>query len=262
MLSLKESVFKKYQAQQKRKLEDVGIDDDEIYKSFKQIKYEDSKIYYNVTNIISTNRNKLKELFTGDKFYEFVPYTALMDQKDIDLIKSSYAKVLEWYDKIECSESYMEFDQAYEDCLATILSKFPDRALRSTLSVFEVSIPMPYGHFYAAVTKLRDAYSFNKVDYEFYAAARNMGLKKIQRAEMTQLLYNEVISPSDESYNTLDLQYLQLIEVFRTTYAWMTPKFMIDQNAGLNLDVDRYKIYVKMGELCSNNKEDLIEWCK
>ena len=245
------------------------IEEDGEGSEYLKIKQSKSTIiYYMITNIISTSRIKLVELFQGDKFYEMIPYHLFMSKDKLEDIKMLYGKLFDCYETVKDKETFLKFEDTYQQCINCILEGFPKGEERDILEVTEVSIPMPFGLFYTAVTQLKESYNFDKISYDEYASCRDYSLRNkdndyaLIKPHLQCILYEDVVSPSDKRYNDLDVKYLDVIPTFCTVYGWLTDKCVSKTTAGLSLDVDRFKLYVRMGEMLGPAyyfKEDMLQ---
>lgn len=251
----------------KRSAEEAFEEDCDSYLKIKEAKTV--KIRCALTNIISNNRAKLRELFTGELMHEILPFETYIIPDDLKTLKSMYTDVLDCYDKIEDLQSFNRFEVAYENVINFIFKLFPLRD-NGYLEINRINIPLPFGLFYAVITKLRDVYNAGSITWPEFAACRDYALRTGKNASkyslmskhMNYMYYDDMVSPTDPKYNDLDVKYLDIIPTFIQTYGWWTPKVVYMYNAGLSLQVDRYKIHVKLGELVSEDNyqsEDMLE---
>lgn len=252
----------------KRKVDEAFEDDCDSYLKIKESKKV--KIKCAITNIISNNRSKLRELFTGEKMHELLPLETYLPPSAISTIRENYKWLMDCYENIKDLETFNNFENAYEKAVNDIIKQLPLQD-NSYVVIDRVNIPMPFGLFYAVITKLKDAYSAGTITWSEYAACRDYALRvrgtispqySLMSKHMNYMYYDELISPSDQRYNELDVKYLDVIDSFLKVYNWWVPKVIYMFNAGLSLDVDRYKIHVKLGELVALDnykEEDLIE---
>jgi hypothetical protein len=240
----------------KRSIDEVeDADFKEMFIKNKEAKLEGSRIEYVVTNIISNNRIKLRRFFTESKINELIPFSAEMEKGALSQIINKYQNLMDYYDDINDHESYCRFETLYNDTITLILRSVP---IHLDLSVNRISIPMPYGCFYASLTQLRTAYLNNKcpelmyfteVEYQMHSKTK----WKFDRPYVHYFYLEDTVSPSHKDYNSLDTKYLDVFETFFTMYKWLTNKTVYKHNLGLNIDVDRFKVYIKMGELISED---------
>lgn len=250
----------------KRAFEEIEdtVDDSE-YLQIKAVKFNKTPLRCVFTNIISNNRKKLNDLFTGEKWYEIIPFHTYMSCQELTNILESYKSVLDAYDAIKDEDTFAEFEKIYTQCKDTIVDALPTEG--TPLEMENISIPLPYGLFYAAVTQVREAFNTGKITFKSYASIRDYATKSpsnklsLVQPYVQYMMLDDIVSPSDVRYNELDVKYLDVFPTFVTVYRWLTPKVVYMHNAGINLNVDRYKMYIKMHELIDPGKypvEDMM----